>query len=79
MTDRPDADLGEPIAELSELAVESSEGLVGRVVSSVRRRHFTSQLATLWWSAAGEAFIEVIRLVSGLARAGEHNEGGTEG
>ena len=73
-----DVDPGEPLSELLELREPVSESFLGRVVSALRRRSLTSHLATLSWTVAGAAFIEVLRVFFSLLNPGRPNEGGSD-
>ena len=59
-------DLGDPVRELRELREPASPGLLARVLRSVRRRSLGAQLATLGWTALGEVFLELAKLVHAL-------------
>ncbi len=69
-------DLGEPIAELRELEEIPSEGFVGRLMNTLRRRDLSSQLATLSWSGLAAVAMEFLQILfSAFSTNGEGEKG----
>jgi len=56
-------ELGEPIAELRELAEDPPTGFLGRLLNSLRRRDLGSQLATFSWNGLGTVLLEFFQVV----------------
>ena len=73
-----EADLGEPIAELRMLDEPAPSGFLSRLLSSLRRRDLSSQLATLGWFAMGAVVIEFVRMVYSLFESGGQNRGDSD-
>ncbi len=59
-------DLGEPIAELGQLAEAPSAGFLERLRRSLQRRSLGSQLASLGWSGLGAVLLEFLRMIYAL-------------
>ena len=71
-------DLGEPIEALRDYEDAGDLGLVERVVRSLRRRTLSSHLATLWWSAMGQAFLEFLEIINSLFGSPDGDRGDSD-
>ena len=70
-------DLGEPIAELRQLAEAPSAGFLGRVRASLRRREIGSHLVSLGWSGLGTVVLEFVRMIHALFQDKPNDRGGS--
>jgi hypothetical protein len=73
-----DEDLGEPIAELSELREDPSPGFITRILGALRRRNLGSQLATFGWTGLGAVFVEFVKIIFSVFETDTDTRGGAD-
>ena len=75
MSEETPDDLGEPIEALRDLAVDPSDGFLGRLRNSLRRRDLSSQVATLSWTGLGTVVLEFFRVIFAILEPPPEEEG----
>ena len=72
--ERPDEELGEPLAELRNLAEEPSGGFVRRIHGAIQRRVLTGHLLDLGWSAPLTILREYVNVIAESLRGQGNRE-----
>ncbi len=68
-------DMGEPIDALRDLSVDPSDGFLGRLRNTLRRRDLSSQVATLSWTGFGAVALEFFRMIFSMLEPPVDGEG----
>ena len=61
--DSEDPDLGQPIAQLAQLAEEPAHGFLDRIRGSIERRRLGSDMTGLVWHGVALVLIELLAMV----------------
>lgn len=64
--DSEEPDLGQPIAQLAQVAEEPRQGFVGRIRGSIERRRLGSHMTGLAWHGVALIFIELVVMLATL-------------
>lgn len=76
--DSEDPDLGQPIAQLAQLAEEPAQGFLDRIRGSIERRRLGSHMTGLAWHGVALVLIELLAmLVTLIGGAPESSDDGT--